>query len=161
MITAWIDAVQDMWAGITAPGFDAVNAPYLIKRAEFPASIDPSQLALNPLALTIPGNVQFEYSAGGQLTGFYQGVTEFHVAPSLDRALIPSLLVWPGLIVTAAAANIKLGGLVHSFMLDGSDDQILVPVALQYGNESEHWGFIVRWTCKEVLNGQFTVGTGE
>lgn len=157
MITDWIDAMQDVWAGISAPGFDQVVAPYMIKRAEYPATIDPAKLERSPIALTLWSDVHFVYSAGGPLIGFYTGITEFHVAPNTDRALIPSLMVWPKLIVTAAAANMQLGGRVSHFVLQARDDQIVGPGVLQYGNEAEHWGFLVHWEVKEILNGQFTV----
>jgi hypothetical protein len=90
-----------------------------------------------------------------------QGVTEFHVAPSLDMGLIPSLLQWPGLIAAKAAANMKLGGLVHNFVLQARDDQITGPVELKFGDEQPHWGFIAYWEVKEIVNGSITVATGE
>jgi hypothetical protein len=161
MITSWIDGMQDMWRGITGDGFDTVFAPYLVKRAEFPSAIDPKTLARQPTALSIPGEFQFQYSAGGQQTLFVQGVTEFHVAPSLDMGLIPSLMQWPGLIAAKAAANMKLGGLVHNFVLQARDDQITGPVELKFGDEQPHWGFIAYWEVKEIVNGSITVATGE
>lgn len=161
MITDWIDTMQDMWRGISGDGFDTVFAPYLVKRAEFPSAIDARSLAQHPIALSIPGEFQFQYSAGGQQTLFVQGVTEFHVAPSLDMGLIPSLMQWPALIAAKAAANMKLGGLVHNFILQARDDQITGPVELRFGDETPHWGFIAYWEVKEIVNGSITVATGE
>jgi hypothetical protein len=161
MITEWIDAVQDVWAGISGNGFNSVKAPLLIRRAEFPDAIDAADLALHPLALSIVGDTKFVYSAGGPNEGFYQGVTEFHVAPSLDRSLIPSLLQWPRLIVVAAAAHLQLGGLVNHFALQDRDDQINGPIALKYGEEAEHWGFLVYWEVKENVNSAITVAVGD
>lgn len=161
MITDWIDTMQDMWRGISGDGFDTVFAPYMVKRAEFPSAIDPMSLAQHPIALSIPGEFQFVYSAGGQQTLFVQGVTEFHVAPSLDMGLIPSLMQWPALIVAKAAANMMLGGAVQNFVLQARDDQITGPVELKFGDEQPHWGFIVYWEVKEIVNGSITVATGE
>lgn len=161
MIEQWIDAVQDVWAGITPDGFTNVVAPKLIRRAEFPSAIDPKTLATSPMALTIPGDFQFVYSAGGPNEGFYQGVTEFHVAPNVDKALMPSLLQYPRLIVVAAAAHLQLGGLVNHFALQDRADQISGPLVLQYGDEAEHWGFLVYWEVKENLNTAITVAVGD
>jgi hypothetical protein len=161
MVEDWIDALQDVWAGVQGSGFKSVKAPYMYKRAEFPSAIDPSDLLANPVALSIPGEQMFEYSAGGQNTLFCEGVTEFHVAPSLDMGLIPQLLPYPGLIVARAAANMKLGGLVHNFVLQKRPDQITGPVELRYGDEQPHWGFVVYWEVKEIVNADITVGTGD
>lgn len=149
MIIDWVDAMCDVWAGIDAPGFGRVKAPYLVKRAEFPASISPKDDF--PIALTIPASVDLMYSTGGPLEGFYTGVTEFHLTPDLSKAHLPSLLMWYGKIWRAAAANMKLGGLVHSFMLT-ENNSIVGPLALKYGDEAEHWGFLVNWIVKETNN---------
>ena len=161
MIEDWIDAMQDVWAGIQDSGFKTVRAPYLVKRREYPETIDPAKLSLEPLALSIPAFSQFKYSAGGPNEGFYRGTTEFHVAPSLDMDLIPSLMKWPGLIAQAASASLKLGALVHNFVLEDRQDQITGPISLKYGNEAEHWGFIAYWEVKENLNASIAVATGE
>ena len=146
MIEHWIDALCGVWAGIDAPGFGEVKSPTLIKRAEFPAAISPKDDF--PIALSIPGNVEVEYSMGGPLEGFYTGVTEFHITPDLSKAHLPALLPWYGKIWAAAAANMTLGGLVHSFMIS----RITGPLALKYGDETEHWGFTVDWIVKDTNN---------
>lgn len=162
MIEDWIDRIQDVWGGISGNGFNSVRAPYLIKKAEYPSSIDPAKLAAEPIALTMISDTKFEYSSGGPNIGFYRGITEFHVAPSLDRTLLPSLLQWPRLIVVKAAANLKLGlSTIDHFILQEREDQISGPLALQYGDESEHWGFIVYWEVKENVNAAVTVAAGD
>lgn len=161
MMESWIDAVQDVWATIQAPGFKQVRAPYLVKRRELPESIDPAQIATAPIALTHPGiETKFEYSMGGPHLAFYNGLTYFHVHPSLEDAAVPDLIVWRGLIVRAAAAHMQLGGLVELFLLDDADDQILGPVPLAFGSEEPHWGYVVKWFVKERIEGQLTVATG-
>jgi len=148
MIENWIDAVCDVWAGIDTP-LGKVRAPYLVRKAEFPSAISPKDDF--PLALTIPGSVDLVYSAGGPIEGFYTGVTEFHLTPDLNKAHLPALLPWYGKIWSAAAKSMKLGGLVHSFMLVDSSS-IVGPLALQYGDESQHWGFTVNWIVKDTTN---------
>jgi len=160
MIETWIDAVQDLWAGIQGDGFKNIRAPYLVKRREFPTAIDPKDLLNNPIVITIVPEMQFTYSAGGPNEGFYQGESYFHVAPDLDPAKIPSLIKYPGLIAAKAAANLKLGGLVNNFVLQSRPDQITGPGPLQYGDETPHWGFIVYWEVKENVNASITVATG-
>jgi hypothetical protein len=156
MIQNWIDAVCDVWTAIDAPGFGRVKSPYLVKKAEFPASISPKDDF--PIALTIPGTLGVQYSAGGPKEGFYTGVTEFHLTPDLSKTHLPALLPWYGKIWIAAAANMKLGGLVHSFMLNQNDRSIVGPIALAYGDEAEHWGFMVYWNVKEVNNSTVIAG---
>lgn len=149
MIQDWIDAISDVWMTIDTPGFGQVRAPYLVKKAEFPSAINSKDDF--PIALTIPGRAGLQYSVGAPIEGFYSGVTEFHLTPDLNKAHVPSLLPWYGKIWIAAAANMRLGGLVHSFML-AEDDSIIGPIALQYGNEAEHWGLLVNWIVKETNN---------
>jgi hypothetical protein len=152
MIESWIDNLAKIWR-ISDQRFGTVQSYLLIERAEFPSSIDPATLANQPVALTIPGWMKPEYSVGGPKIGFYRGVTEFHVAPSVDASLIPSLMPWYGMILTAAAANVQLSSTVEYFLIDDREDAIAGPLALQYGSEPLHWGFLVRWVVKEKLNG--------
>lgn len=146
MIESWIDDLAAVWA-FQVNTMQRVRSFKLIGHAEFPASIDPAQDF--PLALTIPSGVMPEYSVGGPRFGIWNGITEFHVAPSVDKSLMPSLIKWYGLIWAAAAGNMKLNNKVELFMIPSQEDAISGPLALQYGNEAEHWGFIVRWSVKE------------
>ena len=158
---AWIDALQDVWSGIQGRGFTTVRAPYLNKSQDYPDTIDPDQLKSEPIALSFPEFARFQASAGGPNEGFYRGSTDFHIWPNLDLDAIPYIMNWPDLIAQAAAANLKLGGLVENFILEERDDQITGPISLQFGNEAEHWGYVVHWRVKENKNASITVATGE
>ena len=146
MIESWIDNLCEVWEIST--GLGMVRSPKLIKRAEFPSSIDPADLAVNPVALTISASLQPKYSMGNKHLTWY-GVTEFHVSPDLDRGRLPELLPWYGRILRAAAAHVTLGGTVVNFVIVDRSDGIQGPLALQYGNEAEHWGFMVNWMVDE------------
>lgn len=154
MMENWIDDLARVWATITDQRFGSVRSYLLIERAEFPDSIDPADLDLHPIALTIPAGMSPTYSASLK-EAFYTGVTEFHVAPDVLRSRLPALIPWYGKILRAAAANIKLGGKVHNFVI--SDEGITGPIALQYGNEAVHWGFVVSWRVKENPLSDLTV----
>lgn len=153
MIENWIDELAKTWE-ISDQRFGTVRSYRLIERAEFPASIEAGALGTSPIALTIPAWVRPEYSVGGPRIGFYTGVTEFHVAPSIDKGLIPSLMPWYGLILKAAAARMTLNHTVEYFVIDQDrEDAITGPLGLKYGDETLHWGFLVHWKVKEKLNG--------
>lgn len=157
MIETWIDELAKTWE-ISDRRFGTVRSYRLIERADFPSSIDAATLSANPVALTIPGWLRPEYSLGGPKIGFYSGVTEFHVAPSIDKGLLPSLFPWYGVILQAAAARMKLNGTVEHFLIDmDREDAIAGPLGLKYGAEEMHWGFLVHWKVKERLDGQLTV----
>lgn len=145
LFAPWIDALIDVWRTVECPGFKTMNAPYLIKEAKFPTAINPDDHF--PIALTIPDVTSPEYSAGGPIEGIVTGVTEFHVAPDLSMARIPELIHWPGAIWKAAASHMQLGGLVSHFLIT-KERGIVGPLSLQYGEEQEHWGFLVTWEVK-------------
>jgi len=148
MIESWIDTLVKVWEFDCGNG-QMVRSYRLVEKAEFPTVIDPGRDF--PLALTIPSGVRPEYSLGGPLLGFWNGITEFHVSPNLDKSLMPSLVRWYGKIVRAAAGSMTLGGLVEYFVIADQEDAVSGPIALQYGAEAEHWGFLVRWTVKERI----------
>jgi hypothetical protein len=150
MMTDWIDKLADVWA-ISDQKFGTVKSYRLVAAADFPASIDASALARTPIALTIPASMTPEYSLGGPRIAIYKGVTEFHVAPDIDKARLPELLRWYEKILTAAAGNMKLSGTVEYFLLDG-EDAIAGPLQIQYGSEAPHWGFLVTWIVKEHIS---------
>jgi hypothetical protein len=149
MIESWIDELATVWE-ISGGGFATVKSYRLVADHDFPASIDPSALSTSPIALTIPAGMEPEYSTGGPRIGFYKGVTEFHVAPDVDRARLPELLPWYGRILRAAAGNMKLNNTVEFFLIDRNEG-IRGPLAMQYGSEAPHWGFVVSWEVKEHL----------
>jgi len=151
MIVDWIDQVAKAFE-ISDPRFGTVLSYKLVENADFPSSIDPATLSNRPVALTIPAWLRPEYSVGGPKIGYYVGVTEFHVAPSTDKGLMPSLMPWYGLILRAAASHVTLNSTVELFLIDDREDAIAGPLSLKYGNEAEHWGFLVRWRVKEKFN---------
>lgn len=156
MIERWIDELAGIWE-FSDGRFGTVHSYRLIERAEFPDVIDASTLDTQPVALNYPASFKSKYSEGGPHIGFWTGVTEFHVAPDLDRKRLPVLLTWYRAILNAATSHMQLNGTVELFMLDDREDQIEGPMPLQYGDEASHWGFIVHWTVKERLEGQLTV----
>jgi hypothetical protein len=155
MIENWIDEVAKVWE--ISDGFKTVQSFKLVEKAEFPESIDPTSLDNAPIALTIPASVGPEYSLGGPHIGYWIGVTEFHVASNQDRGKLPELLPWYRKIINAAASHMKLNNTVELFLIDEGNDAITGPVPLQFGDETPHWGFLVRWRVKERLEGQITV----
>lgn len=153
MIEDWIDTLCDVWRTVEVPGFRTMQSPYLIKDRKFPSALTPKDDF--PIALTIPASVDPMYSVGGPKEAFYSGVTQFHLVPDLSMAHIPAMLPYYGNILRAAAANLKLSGLVHGFWINDSNG-IVGPIAMQFGDEAEHWGFMVNWTVKEQIS--LTVG---
>lgn len=139
-LTDWIDTLCDKWAfdagnGKTVLSFRLVNEPLL------PASIDPSDQF--PCAMTIPEGLA---ETGLDGVDIFKGITQFHVAPNLEMSHIPSMMRWYKLIKDAAlAGGITLGGTVEHFFIENVNG----PLALQYGNESPHWGFTVDWQVKK------------
>lgn len=147
MIESWIDNLCKVWEIDT--GLGAVRSYRLIERNDFPSAINPQDLAQSPIALSIPATVQPYYAMGRKNLTWY-GVTEFHVSPDLDRGRLPELLPWYGRILRAAAANVQLSGTVANFVILDRPDAIEGPVALKYGDETPHWGFLVRWMVEET-----------
>lgn len=156
MISTWIDNLAKIWE-FSDGTFNTVRSHRLIERADFPSSIEASELDRLPIALTIPQTFRPEYSAGGPLIGFWTGMTEFHVAPDIDKGRMPSLMKWYGLILNAATSHMKLSNSVELFLLADAENAIDGPTPLQYGAEPWHWGFVVQWQVKERLEGQITI----
>jgi hypothetical protein len=146
MIETWIDILCEVWEINT--GVDTVRSYKLIEKAEFPSAINAQELAQHPIALTIPASMQPMYAKGHKHLTWY-GVTEFHVAPDLDRGRLPGLIPWYGRILRAAASSVQLSGTVVNFVVVDRVDGIEGPVALKYGDETAHWGFLVRWMVEE------------
>lgn len=154
MIEDFIDTLCGVWA-IDLGGFKTVRSYNLITNADFPTSINPAELEQSPIALTIPASVNPVYSKGYKKVVWY-GVTEFHVAPDLEKSRLPSLMPWYGRILRAAALKVQLSGSnadISTFIIVDRTDGIQGPMSLQYGTEAEHWGFIVNWMVEESLAG--------
>jgi hypothetical protein len=155
MIETWIDTLIDVWRTVECPGFATIKTPYLVRENRFPSAVTPSNDF--PISITIPGTLDVQYSEGGPKIGFFTGVTQFHVTPDRSMAHMPALMPWYGAIWRAAALHMTLGGLVEYFVIN-KDNGIIGPLALQYGDEIPHWGFLVNWTVKEKNNNTVAVG---
>lgn len=165
MVENWIDALCKRWATVnpspgTSGAFGArqVRSYNLVTDTDFPDVIKPEDLARVPIALTYPPSLRPLYSLGGPRTATWHGHTEFHLAPGLERGLIRELLPWYKAIWNAAAGSPQLDGAVELFALSSEDDAMSELLAMQYGQESLHWGIDVKWWVKEHVETQITVG---
>jgi hypothetical protein len=142
-VESWIDKVCKVWEISDGAG-GTVRSYRLFERDEFPEA-----LSEFPCCITYPLGVNMTYSMGGPCIDLWEGVTEFHILPSVDKANLATVLRYVNRIRAAAAANATLGGTVAHFVL-APENSIQGPVRLQYGDESEHHGLIVRWQVKEI-----------
>lgn len=141
----WIDAVTALWAGIDDGRGRKVHAYSVFKKSELPESITEF-----PCAITYISRIsKIQYSASGPNIVIYQGVTEFHVTPGVNKQNYPALIRYIDRIIKAAASSVTLGGLVSHFLL--SVDTPIDPGILRYGSEEPHLGLIVNWEVKEML----------
>ena len=146
MIEDWIDAVTKVWE-IPDMKAGTVTSYRVFERNEFPEEV-PLDRAV---ALTFCDVVDAEYSMGGPNKAFWHGTTFFHLTPDLARARVPYVLRFYKPIILAAAANMRLSGLVDYFALEPTDSISIVQ--LSYGNEAPHMGLEVKWTVKEQMTG--------
>ena len=149
MIEDWIDTLVEVWR-INVGDFKQVKSPYILKADEFPDAISPVDDF--PIALTFLANVRPQYAKGNKNITWY-GETEFHISPDLKKSRNPELMLWPARILKAAALKVQLGGLVSNFTIMDQFDGIEGPIALKYGDEAWHWGFVVNWMVEESLAG--------
>lgn len=139
----WIDSIADLWGAVDDGKGKHVKSYSVFKRGEFPSAISEF-----PCAITYVTRVPtVQYSAGGPAVVIWQGVTEFHLVPNIDKTHIPYVIRFYDRIIRAAASSITLGGLVTHFLL--SNEEPLQPGSLVYGNEAPHYGVVVNWVVKE------------
>jgi hypothetical protein len=114
------------------------------EKNEFPESIEST-----PCAITYTQGNNMQIMAGGGKS-IWHGVTEFHLSENVDKDQFPYIMLFFARIRTAAAANMKLGGLVDHLALRGDiTPNVQGPVVLQYGSEAPHHGIVVYWEVKE------------
>lgn len=155
MIENWIDELTAVWT-INYSSFGTVHSYNLVHDADFPESIDLNELKSHPIALTFIPTLEPEYSTSGPLIAYWRGETEIHLAPDFSKTRIPQMLLWYKLVLDAAAGHTKLNNKVELFMIPQEQDAITL-TSLKYGEESPHWGMVVRWIVKERLEGTLTV----
>lgn len=146
----WIDAVCALWEISDGAG-GTVRSYRVYEKAEFPEAIN-----VYPCAITYITDVRYEYSLRGVLKAYWNGRTEFHLFPGVDKSKYPDVMRYYARIVTAAAAALQLGARLDHFMLRRDEPSITGPVVLQYGSEEPHMGLMVNWEAKEDLAGEFT-----
>lgn len=161
MVEDWIDALCARWGTITpAPPFGrrVVRAYNPITNADVPESIDPAGLVETPVAFTLPPSLRPLINKAGPKLATWTGTTHFHLAPSMEWKWVRELMPWYALILNAAAGSPQLGGKVHLFQIPDEDEALSELQAVQYGDESPHWGIVVKWVVIEHVSQAITVG---
>lgn len=160
----WIDKICDVWGTVSNGKGGFVRSFYVYKRDEFPETIT---AAMMPCVLTYTLNVGNDVNAADSFD-HWQGRSEFHLFPNVDKRNFPAIMLYFKRIRQAAAANIKLGlgasGL-HYFLLKSpftrvSGVGITGPVVMQYGSEDPHHGLIVDWLVKADVTENTPVSEG-
>lgn len=140
----WIDAIARRWEISDGKG-GTVRSFRVYEKAEFPEAI-----TIFPCALTYTTDVTPIYGASAIDREMWNGVTEFHLFEGVNKSNFPELMRYFNRIITAAAGDVTLGGLVSYFMIrQEGGPGISGPVVLQYGSESPHHGIVVNWVVKE------------
>ena len=143
----WIDEITKLWDTVSDGQGSYVRSYRVYEKAEFPEAMN-----IFPSAITYTLDVTPVYSAGGVQVEFWNGVTEFHISPDVDKSRFPGLMLYFARIRAAAASNLQLNGKVAHFLIriEGGPG-IQGPVVLQYGSEAPHHGLMVFWKVKELL----------
>lgn len=139
----WIDKVTKLWGTVEDGRGGFVRSYAVFEKDEFPEA-----LSVFPCALTLIDRVPaVQYSASGPAVIIWQGMTEFHLTPAVNKKLLPYVMRFYNRIIVAAASSITLGGVVSHFLL--GPENPLQPGILTYGSEEPHYGVVVHWTVKE------------
>jgi len=146
-ITVWLDKIADLWSGIdTGNKGTKLRSYYAFKKAEFPES-----LSVYPSVISYTTKLaKLDYSAGGPNVLIWDGISEFHLYPNVNKGNYPGMMTWYEKIIIAAAASLTLGGIVQHFILSGTDP--IIPGVLRYGGDEPHLGLLVKWQVKEILS---------
>lgn len=150
-VTDWIDEVVKLAGSVKAHNKGYVRAYLVFKKTEIPETISEF-----PCAITYVEGLRASYSQGGPCIDLWDGVTEFHLFPDLNKSNFPEMIRYYGKIRTAWAANMSLGGRVEHCVLKA--EEAITMVKMTYGSEAEHHGLMVHWEVKENVTGMFTVG---
>jgi hypothetical protein len=151
-IEQWIDDLAKVWEFKDSKG-QMVKSARLFTKTDFPDTI-----SVFPQAISYPTRLLSEYSVISAPQDIWQGRTEFHLTPNLDKSQFPYILKFFAKIRNAAAGKITLGGKVMEFHLRQEESSIEGPVQLQYGEEAPHYGLLVYWQVIEFVDGDFTIG---
>jgi len=151
MIENWIDKIAALWADMDDGKGGKVRSYRMYEVSEFP-----STLIEYPCAISYPQQVICDYSAGNSID-IWEGRTEFHLTPNVDRSQLPYVIRFFAKIRNAVAAEMTLGGSVDYFQLRMDRASIEGPVQLTYGGEEPHWGLIVYWRVKENVTQEVVI----
>lgn len=139
--TDWFDDLVQVWA-FAVNDFQSVTSKGLRSGNDYPAQI--ANAGPFPVALSLVLGVSPAIGAGGSVLRYY-GATQIYVTPNNDIKSMPDPLVWISLILSAAAANMSLGGKVQEFSIPDEENAIEL-AAIQFNEEDNpHWGFEIKW----------------
>ncbi len=143
----WLDEITKIWDGVSDGRGGYVKSYRVYEKAEFPEAIN-----VFPCAITYTKDMTPVYSAGGVQVELWNGITEFHLSPDVDKSRFPGLMLYFARIRAAAAADLQLSGKVAHFLIrtEGGPG-IEGPVVLQYGSEAPHHALMVYWKVKELI----------
>jgi len=153
-VETWIDDITRLWDQVSDGRGGSVRSYRVYEKDDFPEALSDF-----PCALTYSTEVENVYSLGGPLVDLWQGVTEFHLFPNVDKRNFPAIMKFFARIRNAASGSMTLGGKVAHFLLRNANSggaSIQGPVVLQYGGEEPHHGLLVFWEVNENCSGDYT-----
>lgn len=140
MSDTWLDALADIWSGVTDGGRTNVKS---YRMAEIPDAI-----TVFPSAISYITSVDLgDYGTAHTNVDIYHGLTEFHLFETVALSNLYLAELYIKRIETVAKAHMSLNGLVHWFILEPQDSISLVE--FEFDNSPSQRGLLVKWAVKE------------
>ena len=146
----WIEALAQIWVfadgrGGTLRSFGMVDAP---------ESVTPT---MAPCAISYPLGCRPQYSTGGPTILHWRGRTEFHLTEDVKVGNVPYVVSFFRRILTAAMANMTLGGTCDLFLLPEDEEAVQFVTYKRADGADESQGIAVYWLVDQTVSGLYTV----
>ena len=146
----WIEALAQVWVfadgrGGTLRSFGMVDMPESVNAT------------MTPCAISYPLGCKPQYSVGGPTILHWSGRTEFHLTEDVKIGNVPYVVSFFRLILTAAMANMKLGGACDLFLIPEEEDALQFVTYKRADGADDHQGVAVNWMVDQTVSGLYTV----
>lgn len=149
----WLDELAACWDIDNGKG-GTVRSFRVFSKNELPASVTPG---MAPCAITYPGELEIEYSAGGPTLFWWVGQTYFYLTEDSKPSNLQYILPFFVRIVKAAAGHAMLGGTVKLFTLAPGPGAIKMITYKKADGTDGQQGLVVEWKVKQDVSGLVTV----
>lgn len=149
----WLDTLAEVFALETGEG-TTVRSYKQSELQELPGAVTPAQV---PCVVHYVRDCHPLYGVAAATILYWQGRSDFHLAPDVKPANLARLLRYYPRILAAAMGHVTLGGAVSRFTIPDQEGALRTITFKGADGSDSHMGIEVNWIVEQTVTGSYSI----